>query len=291
MLYKEILESQFKRVSEAIGELFVTARKNQTHENDLLAILVNGFYDESIKEASGNHSPFLIGPHFQHYAELTQYEFYHLYRITNIKNIKQKEYLDFIKATEKESMYSLGTQLELMIYLKIWESNRFLERLYKLTQLALGNNYDWHFQIEKDDSRQDLIRNEIRNPLKEICPKFFQLIKDIYLSQIRNAVAHSQFYIVGTGISFLNYDPQRHAPINHMKIEEWEYRFHLLALMYNEYIRNISIHNYLYIRKSRNTSNGLTLRMTELNQTTKSNEIIYAKNPQRWIWIENYTKH
>lgn len=288
MLYVEKLSSIHSEVSEAVSELFITASENQTHENDLLLIIENGFYDEKVKEAAGNHSPFVIGPHYQHYAEMTQYEFYHLYRVTNTRKISQEEYLKSIKRTDKQKGHSIGTQLELAIYLKLWESNRFLERLFKLAKLCQGQIYDWHFQIGKDDSRHDLIRNQIRNPLEYICPKFYSLIKRIYLSQIRNAVAHSQFFIVGSGITFLNYDPQRHAPIEFMPIEDWETRFHYMAMMYNEYIRNLNVHNYLYQRKSRLYEDGLTLRMTELDGNDHAHNIIYDKDSKRWIWIENY---
>lgn len=290
MLYVEKLNSIHSEVSEAISELFKTAKQNQTHKNDLLLVLENGFYDESIKNATGSYSPFVVGPHFQHYAEMTQYDFYHLYRVANTRNISQEEHLKSIKGTNKETGHSLGTQIELVIYLKLWESNRFLERLLKLAKLCLGESYDWHFQISKDDSRHDIIRNRIRDPLRTICPKFYALIKKIYLSQIRNAVAHSQFFIVGSGINFLNYDPDNHAPIDYMKIEDWETRFHFMAMMYNEYIRNLEVHNYLYQRESRLNEEGLPFRMTETNGDEHTHEIIFDKESKRWIWIENYKK-
>jgi hypothetical protein len=45
-------------------------------------------------------------------------------------------------------------QVELMVYLKFWESDVILRKLYQLSNLAQAKNYDWHYRLEKDDSRQ-----------------------------------------------------------------------------------------------------------------------------------------
>lgn len=288
MLYEKELDRLYPRVSEAVRELFKAAFKNQLHENDLFLVIENGHFKEGI---SKRFSPFAMGEESQHYAEMTQYDFYNTYRYNNLSLEDRLTVLNEIKKSpSNEKQYSLGTQLELIIYLKLWESNRILERLYKLTQLCLGQKYDWYYTITKDDKRQKIIREDIRDKIRAVCPKFYQLIKDIYLSQIRNAVAHSQFFIVGTGINFLNYDPKNHAPLNYLNIEDWEERFHLLALMYNEYIRCLNVNKYLYTRKARNKHFGLEIVIEKKDGTKQTTWYKYLSDKKRWQWYSNWDK-
>lgn len=266
MLYVHLIKQYQTQVRDAVRELFANAYRNQKNEYDLLLVLENGMYDKQIEEANKNNhkskwlNPYIIGPHYQHYAEQTQYDFFHTYRTTNLKNVNQQNNLQRVKGNlQLEHAYSVGTQIEMVLYLKLFEANRFLERLYKLVQLCNGKEYPWKFEITKDDSRQKLIREEIRDASKNASPKFYNLIKEIYLSQIRNAVAHSQFFILGVDINFLNYDPKRHSPLYFVKIEDWETRFHKLVLFYNEFMHCQSMYNYIYFREARGKHFGLPL--------------------------------
>lgn len=239
MLFSEKLASLRPEVDLAVEELFNTIKRTQTHDQDLLLIEINGFFDQRLENTK--ISPYVFGPGGWIYSsDLTQYRFFDKYR-KEIENTPRKNWFsDFSTNTNKQLLYDFTLQIELMVYLKFWESDVMLRKLYQLSNLAQGKIYDWYFSINKDDSRHILIREVIRDPIKNICPKYFKLLKDIYLSQIRNAAAHSQFYVEQGKLGFNNYDPNDFAPLSQIDFEDWEDRFHKLVLMYNALIKNFN---------------------------------------------------
>ena len=66
MLFRNILDGFQCEVDEALDELFDMAKANQSHEQDLLLLEINGFYNASLDEARiknrMNLSPFVFGP-------------------------------------------------------------------------------------------------------------------------------------------------------------------------------------------------------------------------------------
>ena len=298
MLFKEKLDLLTPEVDAALDELFAAILKNQTHEQDLLLVEINGFFDPKMDEPEMkkrfNFSPFLFGPQgWTYYADYTQYSFYDYYR-RRLMNIPRSEFFkDFDSDQEKQAYCDITIQMELMVYLKFWESNRTLKRLYHLAQLAIGKNYDWHFEINQDDSRHKIIRELIREPIKNECPKYYKLIKDIYLSQIRNAAAHSDYYIVGQKLGFCNHDPANHAPLTQINFEEWEDRFHKLILLYNGLIGRFKLAHESYIEEQKGKEFGLQISLTRKDGQTKDGWIKYVEDQDRsdWMWYENWKKH
>jgi len=295
MLYVHLIKKFQPKVRKAVRQLFANAYKHQTDEFDLLLILENGMKDDLLFERnkrvsrSQRISPYIIGPHYQYYAEMTQYDFYDIYRKLNTKNNNRKSYLKKIRGNRSsEAQYSIATQIELMQYLKLFESNRFLERLYKLVQLSNGNNYPWSYQIKKNDSRSKIILNDIRDKSKTKSPLFYNLMKEIYLSQIRNAVAHSQYFILSIDINFLNYEPKKHAPLYFVKIEDWEDRFHKLVSFYNEFIHCLKLYDYIYKRQALNKHFGLPLRALNLDDKEITQWFRYNTDLDRWQTYESW---
>ncbi|MBT1688857.1 hypothetical protein [Dawidia soli] len=297
MLFLETLKKYGPQVEDAVDELFSTIEAKQTHEQDLLLIEINGFYQanlESPLHGGEKVSPYVFGiGGWSYYTDHTQYRFFDAYR-REIEETPRNEYFaDFKTNLKKQAHYDMTLQLELMAYLKFWESDVMLRKLYQLSNLAQGKNYDWHYTLGKDDSRQNLIRNIIRDPIKKICPKFYQLIKDIYLSQIRNATAHSQFYIEQGKLGFTNYDPADHAPLSQISFDEWEERFHKLALMYNELIRNFNKYRERYIKEENEKHYGLQIRITKKDKSVRHEFIKYVDIGSRadWMWYRNWAKY
>lgn len=297
MIFKETLDKYQMEVDEALDELFEAVKTNQTHEQDLLLIEINGFYEEKHNDPEikkrHNLSPFVFGPQgWIYFADITQYRYFDFWR-RNISGQTRNEFFnDFNANPDKEIQYDITLQQELMIYLKFWESDRMLKKIYHLTNLALGNNYDWFFNISKDDSRHVIIREKIREPLKKICPKYYQLVKDIYLSQIRNAVAHSQFYITKQKLGFCNYDPDNHAPLSQIDFEDWEIRFHKQILYYNGLIKRFNESHAHYVKKQEGKEFGLQIRLTESGSSEKINSIKYVQAGRLdWMWYSTWEKH
>lgn len=106
----------------------------------------------------------------------------------------------------------------------------------QLVNLANGNTYDFYLNIPKhnrDGSKQEIIRKQIRDEAKVICPDFYNIVKDTYLTQLRNAIAHSQYYISGKDIVYLNYSKNKkaHCPINSLSFKEWAKYIHNTLLI------------------------------------------------------------
>jgi hypothetical protein len=280
MLFKETLDKFKPQVEDALDQLYNAVLGKQTHEQDLLLLEINGFYvelheDPEVKKRM-NLSPFVFGPGgWEYFTDHTQYRFFNFYRQQVLTEGRADYFKDFDKNEKKQHDHDIMMQMELMIYLKFWESDKILKRLCHLSNLAQGKNYDWYFKIDKDDSRHTIIREHVRDPIKNICPLYYNLLKDIYLSQIRNATAHSDFYITGTKLGFNNVDVANHAPLGQIDFQQWEERFHKLILLYNGLIGRSNFYQRRYIKSQEGNEYGLQIRMTKNDGTSQNSFIKY----------------
>jgi hypothetical protein len=118
------------------------------------------------------------------------------------------------------------------------------------------------------------------------------LLKDIYHPQIRNAVAHSEFYIVGTTLGFNNYDVAKHHPLTQISFELWEERFHRLILLYNGLIKRFNASLKEYILQQDDKEFGLQIRLTNPDETTETRFIKYVDvNRPDWMWYNHWKKN
>ena len=163
--------------------------------------------------------------------------------------------------------------------------------MLQLSTLALGKPYDWHLNIpeySREGSKQEIIRNEIRDRLIDICPKFYSLIKGTYLTQIRNAIAHSQFYMGGRIIGYLNYsdDPQAYCPIRVLTYIEWAEYFHNTLLLHNALKRNLDKYQDKYYEETRKTG-FIEVRITKDDNSILLERLGLKKQGKDWTWLKN----
>jgi len=298
MLFYQTLERLCLRVEKSVDALFDLAYINQTHPQDLLLILENGFYHSTIQigkeQGLHNLSPYTIGPGEIGLAENTQYQFYDNYRRNTVNKA------DFIlKVHEDESIQKLeemSIHLELFVFLKFWEADRIIKMLFMLTQLIKKRPFDWHFVIEKHEGTGKnknrkgipfIVTHEVRDQLYDSgCPIFAFLLECIYDENLRNAAAHSQYAFLGRYIHIYKYDKkQQEYLLSVISYERWEEHIHLTILLYNILLKNIDKYNTLYKEKALGKHYGLPLRIT----TPEGKEQIenYCFNGQRWIWYKN----
>lgn len=229
MIVAELLEKNDSAVREGIDELFAAAESNQTHEQDILLIDQHGFYDELLAQPDVREehelSPYVIGPHYVGHAEATSYEFIDSYRQSHM--IDRGGLEESMRDEDFKRDERFMVEIEKSIYLKFWESDLILKKLYQLICLVNGGSYDWHFSISPDPregpKKHEIIREEIRDEVEEECPSFYSVVKDNYKTQIRNAIAHSQYAFMGRSIHYLNHseDPKAHSPIQAMFFDDW----------------------------------------------------------------------
>ncbi len=295
MIFEETILKHNPFVISAVDELFSQAKANQTHENDLLLVVINGFHlGDNINP---EYSPFVFGTGgWEYQADHTQYRFFDRYRTYWVKETRDGFFLDFKTNAEKKLNADISLQIELMIYLKFWESDRILKILYELSLLASGQNYDWYFKIPKVTARHNLIRLKIRDQVKDTCPIYYQLIKDIYKSQIRNAAAHSQYYIIGDTLGFTNHssNPNEFAPLTQIKFEVWEEKFHKLILFYNQLIGKLQQTQKEFIKEQEGKEFGKQIRLTSKEGSYTTKWIKYFQSSplrKEWMLYETWVKY
>ena len=268
MLYIDTLDGHLDESKEALQSLFQKVKKNQSDENDLLLVLLNGFHSEGL--VGSGLSPFMFGPGIESYVEQTQYDFFHSFRTTYLRKSKAEFLKEEQLNDEWYKKYHTITQLELLVYLKLWESDLLLKQMYNLCSLLLhGNSYDW-YKTTKGEGRKSLIEDQIIKTCKNKAPKFHRFIDSIYNRQIRNAAAHSQFYILGNHISFTNHDHDNGHDLHQLSIDEWETTFHRTVLFYNSFIRTSQDYSRRYKDEAKDKHFGKKIRTTRSDGTQKT---------------------
>lgn len=302
MIFKDKLDEKTKQLSSEIDRLLDLACERQNHIGDLLLFRVNGFYNESTlewnKHQDKKFDPHVIGPGSEGHSEHAHYSFIHKYRTTNIVKLTLKEYLDVIKYTPEKSkqidelvdIEETGIQIEMLIYIKFWEADLIIKKLYQFVRILNGEYYDWYFKIAESfrdsnntGTRQDLIRLKIRERLKDISPILYSLIKDTYKTQIRNSIAHSNYSFLGRNIhlnNFIENDP--HSQIRVLTFDEWIDIFHNTLVLHNEFIKIKNIINDRYSRLALQNDNLVPILVTEKDGKQYELPLIYRQEFNDW---------
>ncbi len=302
MLFKDELLKHEEELQAEFNKLIELAFAKQSHIGDLLIWYNNGSYDESIlnfKPADGTtYNPHTLGPGDIGHSESAHYKFIHQYRQAYLYKSKFSKY-------QKQLIYSperseeidklidfeeTTINLEMLVYLKFWESDNIIKKFYELVRIINSEPYDWHFKIYESSRdtnatgvRHDIIRKSIRDRLKNDFPKIYNAIKVAYKSQIRNAIAHSKYSFQQRNIhihNFIEQDP--HSQIKNIPFDEWITIFHLTIVIHNAYIR---ISNFVadeYARLAVANNNILPVRITELDGQEYELLVIFRPEFKDW---------
>ncbi|MBN1639498.1 MAG: hypothetical protein JW866_11050 [Ignavibacteriales bacterium] len=279
---------------------------NQSHSGNLLLCFLNGFYSEIVANKNSQNceklSPYCFGPNWEGYSEQTHYDFINLYRRYFCCNAPSKEYLKQVKYSPERieiinklsSDEGLTIQVEMLIYLKFWEMDMVIKKLYELTRIINGEDYDWHFKIaesNRDDKatgkRQDIIRILIRKRIKEKSPLLSKWIIQSYNTQIRNSIAHSNFSIHNRFIQLNNYiekDPE--SQIFGITFDEWYKIFHKTLVLHNELIW---LKNRVFEHYAQKYLQGeiIEIQITEIEEKKRYGQLEYRKEVKDWVWKNN----
>ncbi len=285
MLYLSKLEEVTRRLKPEFEKLFIEVLNNQNHIGDLLLVYHNFSLNTKFPNLKG-YSPYIMGLGFEGFSERTHYEFIDTYRKNNL--IKDQSIL------VSNSIEELSIQIEMLIYLKIWECDLFIKKIYQIVQLLNGKAYDWNFTIAKYNNdksatgtRQKIIREKIRDNIKSHLPILHESFKSAYNPQIRNAIAHSQYYFLERSIGFNNFDHKnKYSNLNRITFEDWSEIFHKTIIIYNEYILLINKINPFYVSLAKKQNNKIPFIMKkDLNQI-KNYHLEYLPEKKRWQWID-----
>lgn len=310
MLFDEKLVEIGKKLSPEFDRLFSKIIENQKHTGDLLLIQENGFYNPDVLSWNGldeKMSPYMIGPGHDGHSYHTHYEFIHDYRSKAITDIKISEYLEELKYSPErineidrlKSYESQTIQLEMLIFLKIWEADYFIKMFYQFARLLHSKSYDWHFKIAESNrdamatgNRQMIIRELVCDKLKDEFPIIFQAFKIAYNSQIRNSIAHSKYSIISRAIRLNNYiEKDLASQLQSISFDDWIEMFHTTLMIYNEQIGLINKSKKYYSDLAENNDNIVQVQINRKypEETEEIQYLEYRKfddDSGRWTWFK-----
>jgi len=263
-------------VSDAIDELFNHCINKECRDNEFLIFLENGHYDEAVTiNSSGKNSPYIIGQGFDGIKDLDRMAF--------VETFVQMPFEELINKTthpqEKFDIRRQSTALSMMVYTHFWESKVFLRRLRLLAILAEGKEYDWKLVVRPKET-YTYIKKNIRQVFQNQNLKIYDIIKKTYKSQIRNAFAHSDYYLSDGKVCLDNYDSKNKWSIESVTFAEFDEIIILTLLIHDsltkkieEYIAKLGAENpdrNIYIPENGGVSRTLHYRQTGSNS--------------RWLW-------
>jgi hypothetical protein len=306
MIFPDLLDQFSQELHKEFQNIFKTCLKNQNHFGDLLIWRENGWYNEYLEKVLPNNgrkfSPYVIGPGSEGHSEYTHFEFINEYRQSNVVDFSLNDYLESIKYTPEKreaidklvSYESTSIQIEMLIYLKFWEADLIIKKLYELTRIISGESYDWNFRINETNrdnngtgTRQEIIRKKVRTKVKAESPLLSNWITKMYKTQIRNSIAHSNYSMLGRNIQLNNYikeDPA--SQLHKISFDDWHEIFHRLLILHNEMIwLSHAIHDYY--KEKILTGHEIKILITKENGEQFENQLELRKNNDTWGFKTN----
>lgn len=307
MIFIDKLKEFDEKLGTEFDRLINLVQKKQPHFGDLLLIYMNGFYNETIlqfnQRSEKKYNPHMIGPGNMGHSEIAHYSFIHKYITTHISNVTYPDYLKLHQWTpeKREEIEKLldieetSIQLEMLIYLKFWEADLVIKKLYQFVRLLNGESYDWYFKVQESSrdkdctgSRQDIVRLKIRDRLKAISPILYGLINSTYKTQIRNSIAHSNYSFQGRQINLNNKiknDPA--AQLHRVTFDEWVDIFHGTIALHNQYVKMNNMINDIYTKRVKNGENKVEVMITEKDNNKYPLYVEYIEELKDWKYRPN----
>ena len=222
MIRRQILD--FKRIecTNSIIDLIHSAIDNQSNPNDFLLILASGQFNKDIaSEKKSFLEGFTTGHLYEQFSNKSDERFYKWF-------FEKSGYVidDVLPRFDTKSLdHQVALQIESKIYLAYWESDITLHILYQLARLSNRKPYDWlwRYKFSKFTSRGGFFRKEIKNEIQSAHPDLYAFFDNYVVSQVRNAIAHSQVAPLTNEIKLLNFRKNnKYTPHCLLKYAEWE---------------------------------------------------------------------
>lgn len=301
MLFKDKIIKAKEELEPEVVRIIQLAWENQSHKSDLLIWLLNGFYDPSVINFSTPEkklSPYVFGPSNEGWSEDTHYQFIQIYR-DQLNEMPYEEYKKLhiwsidrqIEINELCKREAITVQLEMLVYLKFWEADMIIKKLYQLTRILHGEHYDWHFRIQESSrdksatgKRHDIIR-ELRDRLEKISFPIYSLIKKCYKTQYRNSIAHSNYSIHSRYIHLNNFIAgDQHSQENSISFDHWVDIFSKTIIIHSEYIHMKNLVRKLYEELALSGTREIGLRITEENGRQYEAPVCFREGYNDWVW-------
>ena len=277
MLNYNLIRKLKGQVKEAVLETFDTAIQNQKNPNDFILFLENGhIYPKPLVGLS----KYMIGIGLKGIADYDRHDFFRFYLQFPFRQV----YNNTKDRRKKEEILKNSFHLELMIYTHDWEAYPNLRMLKQLVNLVYGLPYEWDLELP-EFGKQEFIRTDIRDALKNKKLKLANIITRSYNGQLRNAFAHSQYsFFVKEKIELHNYKGKSWEK-EFVTYDEWNERFHLTTLLFDILLKEIQNYKNILGLKRKDPAvwvphgNGHKLKY-----------LYYDNYWNRYVWKENMEK-
>jgi len=248
-------------VKEALEELFRFAQNHELDKNDFFLFLSNATYYED--HEGTQVSCYIIDNRMDMYADNDRFDFLTKYL---------KTYYSFASYNTSDSKESMT--MEMMMYTHIWESRFFLKSLKQLSDFCDSKEYEWKLSVpnaQNSDSKQNFIRNEIRDNFRKHNLKIADVMTKGYRSQFRNAFAHSDYSFAFTDDKIIlhNYKPGGYE-VKDVAFNDWT-KFFCYSFLLNYYM-HIQIYN-----ERQKIASPIQLTLRDKDGNKKAGEIEYDK--------------
>lgn len=207
-------------VQTAIADAFKKAL--HTNPGNFVAFLVRGDYN-SLLEGEGfagmdpKPSPFCTDYMLDIYNDETRDKFY-------VRYLNRRYKRDGFQYEGDDGFDDLC--VEMMIYSHVWESEKFLKDLYRLSRIISGEKfYDW--DVSRVEFHGYQVIKTIKDNLRENCPGLYDIIDKSYAGYIRDSFAH-MLYSIDEESRIINLNSDRvknNLELSRLKYEDFQKRF------------------------------------------------------------------
>ena len=181
------LEAEIKGI---IGESFAKAIKKSP--SDFVLLMARGGYHKHLDRPDLDLTPFVLEDNEDFMMDLTRKKFFVRYLNNYVDRLNNKITLD-----DYNIEYEMNVQM--MIYCHIWESHLFLNQLERLAMIQQGKEYLWKSEAPFNN-KKNFINHHIIDRFVKTDKNMTDLIKICYSEDLRNAFAHSTYFINGNRI-------------------------------------------------------------------------------------------
>ena len=258
MIWKKDFENINYLVETAVKEFYEKLRKT----SDYLVFLANGDY---VQENEGTKiSPYVIENKTDGFKDKAW-----LQVLMTFLNSKY----NFTNENTSDSIENIF--YETMLYIHVWESRPFLRFLKRASNLIKNDEYLWKLII-KDKNKSVFLEQKILPILEKKELKISTIIKESYIKQIRDAIAHNEYWHNWSKPQLIfenyKYNPNR---INEIHYNDWTVIFSKTFLL------AYHLRNYFEIEKNNLDDelckNGFKVKLMKKNGEKGEGLIFYNK--------------
>ncbi len=263
-----------KEIKDCLQSTLEDIKTNSLH--NYIIFIADGEYKPEYEDSTTISNPYVIDNRIDFYKDLTRFEFL----VNFLKN-----YYSFPPDITETDDNTYRISIELMIYTHVWESKSFLKKLYRLSHISNGEEYNWDVNVP-DMSKHDFIRNDIRATFEKKNNCLAEIIKKGFHTSLRNAFAHSEYSIdTFNGNKRIWLDTYTGKPwdIQEISFDDWSRRFVYTALL-SYHLLNITHINRTNLITDLVTDT-FTIKHPNKDGSISDRKILYRKEPDAFNFV------